>query len=220
MQRKFSWQNISLGIVGVGITGLLGCPQLVAGNSAPASDPEAVTVIQANAPETAIADFTPRTVAFEVCGEIPDWQRPTLADQTRTLTQNPRYGSALEEEPLKSLFDKFWQESIITFTTYGLSARTEPIELSGIGTGIDAMEACYGGDRPEAINQGTLGEVWLMGHRMVAMTWTGTEYLVTVENTDAGLQFVQFERFEAATSLPLIVVASDGREVAVASGDW
>lgn len=167
-----------------------------------------------------IADIGSQPVRFEVCGNLPDWERPDLRTQEIELANNPRYNNGLDEEPLKSLFDKFWTKSIITFTSYGLSARIEPIYLSGIWTAINAMEACYEGDRPNAINVGHLAEMWLIKYQVISMDWTGDHYAVTVEPTSRGLQFIQFERFEENDFLPLLVTKEDGMEVMTIPGDW
>lgn len=159
-------------------------------------------------------------MAYDVCGELPDWERLSLEEQTAALMDNPRYGEAIAIDPLKSLFEKFWHESLITFTTYGLSARTEPINLSGVWTGVEAMSACYEGDRPANINAGTLGEMWLIGYQIVDFSWTGEAYRVTVEPTETGLRFVQFERLDRGASLPMLVQEAGGDELTVASGDW
>ncbi len=161
----------------------------------------------------------PRSLPFDVCGEQPNWQRPDPQTYYATLQAHPRYADGLTEEPLKSLYEKFWQASIFSFTTYGLSARMEPILLSGIGDTIDQMEGCYAGDRPNAINRGTLAELWLLGYQIRDILWTGQTYQVTVKQTTEGLQFVQFERQETNASLPIVVVREDGQEITVASGD-
>ncbi|MEL7315070.1 MAG: hypothetical protein AAFN08_08975 [Cyanobacteria bacterium J06559_3] len=220
MYKIKTWHAIQLGMIST-IVGLSGCPQgrqSALSNQTPPSP--AIPVAQsAIAPAPAI-DTASQTVNFEVCSDLPDWERPDLDTQTETLTSNPRYSDSLDVEPLQGLAEKFWNESIITFTTYGLSARTEPINLSGVWTAIDAMEPCYQGDRPEAINQGQLGEIWLIGHRIIAIEWSGDQYQVVVEPTQKGLQAIQFDRLETNETLPIVVVETDGTEVTVASGDW
>jgi len=220
MQRMNAWSTVGRILVMLGAVGLSGCPQvppLAATQSAPEA---AIPVKQNAATDTAIADYPPAVVSYEVCGEIADWERLSLAEQTSALMENPRYGAELETEPLQELFEKFWNESLITFTTYGLSARTEPVELSGVWTGIDAMSACYEGDRPTAINAGELAEMWLIGYQVVDFVWTGDRYQITVEPTTTGLRFIQFERLEAEAALPLVVLETNGAELTVASGDW
>jgi len=219
MQRRKYWQELRLGVLGWGLVGLSGCLQ-TAPSEPPVATPQTIPIAQTEPAPTALANPEPRSVSFHVCGNITDWERPDWEEQTAELASNPRYADGLETEPLKSLFDKFWTESVITFTTYGLSARVEPIYLSGVWTVIDAMDACYSGDRPDAIVQGEMAEMWLIGHRVVDMTWSGDQYQVTVEPTVQGLQFVQFERLETSNTLPIVVLAVDGTEVTVASGDW
>jgi hypothetical protein len=221
MKKRFPWQAVGVSTLIFSILGLYACPgvQPMSG-AAPTSSEATIPVAQNPSTDTAIVEFSAQTVAFEICGDSPDWQRLELSEQTDALMANPRYGEALTEEPLKGLFEKFWNESVITFTTYGLSARTEPIYLSGVWTGIEAMEACYEGDRPEAINQGELAEIWLIGHRILDITWTGSTYQISVESSATGLQFVQFKRIEEKATLPIVVIENGGNEVTVASGDW
>lgn len=220
MQTWFSWSK--LGIIGLAISslGLGGCPQSHSLANSSTAQEGVIPTVQPTSTETAIADSPPRTVPYEVCGAIPDWERLSLEEQTAALQENPRYGEELATEPLQGLFEKFWNESLITFTTYGLSARTEPVYLSGVWTGIEAMSACYEGDRPAAINAGDLAEMWLIGYQVVDFVWTGETYQVTVEPTPAGLRFIQFERAEGDATLPLVVLETDGNELTVASGDW
>jgi len=220
MQTGFSLSTIGVTGLLIGSLGLAGCPspQSLVASSAPSK--QALPVVQSTPPQVAIATIPPVAVNYDICGEIDDWQRPSLAAQTEALMSNPRYGEALATEPLQSLFEKFWHESLITFTTYGLSARTEPVYLSGVWTGIEAMEACYEGDRPIEINTGERAEMWLIGYQVVDFTWTGEAYQMTVEPTPTGLRFLQFERVESGDTLPLVVLESTGQTLTVAAGDW
>ncbi|NER81652.1 MAG: hypothetical protein F6K42_19230 [Leptolyngbya sp. SIO1D8] len=221
MKPKKTWQILKLGALSLATFVLTGCPETQTSILPETDSTPAIPVAQAAiAPTSTINGLEPQAVSFEVCGNLPDWQRPDLETQTAELNQNPRYIDALSEEPLSSLFEKFWNESIITFTTYGLSARVEPIYLSGVWTGIEAMETCYEGDRPDAINQGQLAEIWLIGHRIINIDWSGDQYQILVEPTSQGLQFVQFDRVENNTALPILVLETDGAEMAVTSGDW
>ncbi|MEO1094239.1 MAG: hypothetical protein AAFX01_05010 [Cyanobacteria bacterium J06638_28] len=177
--------------------------------------PEAAT----NRP-TSSASAEPQAIAFEVCSHLPDWQRPSLDVQTAELSNNPRYGSGIQNEPLSSLFEQFWHGSAIAFTTYGLSARMEPTYLSGAWTAIVEMEQCYGGAKPDALNQGQLAELWLMGHVVQDFQWSGDRYEVTLEPTSTGLQVIQFERLETDDTLPIVGLAPNGTEIPVVRGDW
>ncbi|RZM74433.1 hypothetical protein [Leptolyngbya iicbica] len=220
MQTGFSLSTIGFAGLLVGSLGLAGCPSLHRLAESPSSSAQALPVVQSGPTQVAIATAPPTAIAYDICGEIDDWQRPSLEEQTTALQENPRYGEALATEPLQSLFEKFWHESLITFTTYGLSARTEPIYLSGVWTGIDEMSACYEGDRPTAINAGERAEMWLIGYQVVDFTWTGDQYQMTVEPTTTGLRFLQFERVESAATLPLVVLENTGATLTVATGDW
>ena len=219
MYKTITRRTVRLSVMGLAAFSLSGCPG-VQPSSLSSQGSSVIPVSQAAVTSPSVVDAEPKAVSFEVCSHLPDWERPDWDTQMATLESNPRYRGALNEEPLKSLSEKFWTESVITFTTYGLSARTEPIFFSGIWTAIDAMDTCYQGDRPDAINQGQLAEMWLIGHRIVSIEWSGDHYQITVEPTPQGLQSVQFERLENQETLPILIVETDGTEVAFASGDW
>ncbi|WP_008308053.1 hypothetical protein [Leptolyngbya sp. PCC 6406] len=207
----------AVSLVAVGL-GLGGCPQSNWG--ALPDTKAAASVVQTAATNKPATPPEKAVVAYEVCSEVPDWVRPALEDQQQEMGQNLRYGDDLNQDPLRSLAEKFWNQPIISFTTYGLSARTEPINLSGLWTIADEMWSCYEGDRPEAINQGEMAEIWIIGHRIVSLEWSENQYLLKVVPTGQGVQVVQFERYEANEALPLVIVTAEGDALSAVSGDW
>ncbi|WP_377964839.1 hypothetical protein [Almyronema epifaneia] len=159
-------------------------------------------------------------VEFAVCYESADWQRPEAAVQFKQLEDMPRYGSALYEEPLQSIFQKFWTHQVFTFTTYGLSARMEPIYFSGLWTVLDDIWGCYEDSTGEKINAGEIAELWLIEYQIESLEWTGDRYQMVVQPSDSGIQFVQFPRREAESSLSITVTTTDGTPLTAVSGDW
>lgn len=159
-------------------------------------------------------------IAATVCANLPEWERPSAIAQTKQLEAMPYYGEVLDTDPMAELAKAWWNHEIFVFTTYGLSARTDPLYLSGVWTAMDDIWDCYSGDRPEQINQGELAEMWLLHHRLVSLEWQDSQYLVTVEPVGSGLQLVQFPRRESGQTLPLSIVSTTGQALAVMSGDW
>ncbi len=215
--------------LGLGLLLLGGCPQEsgygLGGRVALETGPDWLPQIVQSSLQTAARDrptdpLTPQAVPHEVCAGDPTWVRPPWEEHQAALRRNPRYGVAIDREPLRSLGMGFWQESVIAFTTYGLSARMEPTNLTGLWTVMDTMADCHGDDRAEAINRGDLGEIWLIGHQVVDLTWVGGQYVLTVIPTAQGVQFVQFQRQEQGQTLPLVVVTPDGQALSAISGDW
>lgn len=198
--------------------GLMGCPQASLGGTP--ADPGLIPVVQTAVLEPPTPTPPRAGVDYEICAEVEEWTRPDRERHLRELAQNPRYGEDLDQEPLQSLSEQFWHQPIIAFTTYGLSARMEPVNLSGLWTVGEAMDSCHGGDRSDAINQGTLGELWIIGHRVTQLEWVEGQYVVTVVPTGKGVQFMQFPRQEQEASLPLVVRTVEGQALSVVSGDW
>lgn len=216
MQRKISRQLLPYLL----LLGISGCASGMESPSARQTVVPAATNTHLMSGTTVQANQNALAVSFQVCQNLPDWDRPEWSTQLTELQQNPRYGENLNQEPLKSLSEKFWNQSIITFTTYGLSARVEPIYLSGLWTAMEAIESCYDTSLTEAINRGQLAEIWLFGHRVLDIEWVNGQYSVTVESSESGLQLVLFERVETSTLLPIVVTSVNGSAMAVASGDW
>ncbi|WP_035989378.1 hypothetical protein [Leptolyngbya sp. KIOST-1] len=160
------------------------------------------------------------TIASDVCVNLPDWQRPSDLTQRKQLEAMPMYGMALQSDPLAEMAKTWWSHNVFSFTTYGLSARTDPLYLSGVWTALDNTWDCYSADQPEQINRGDLAEMWLLHHRLVDLVWQDDQYLATVEPMDSGLQLVQFPRREQGQGLPLSIVTTTGQALAVMSGDW
>lgn len=160
------------------------------------------------------------TVAANICVDLPDWQRPSNLDQIKQLESMPMYGVALQSEPMAETVKAWWSHHIFSFTTYGLSARTDPLYLSGVWTALDNTWNCYSDKQPEQINQGELAEMWLLHHRLVGLVWQDGQYLATVEPMDTGLQLVQFSRRDGHQGLPLSIVTTTGQALEVMSGDW
>lgn len=161
-------------------------------------------------------------VTATVCAHLPTWQRLDSDEQLKQLAALGRYGSAIHGPPLQELAQTWWQHQAFSFTTYGLSARVDPLYLSGVWTAAEDLWACYADDQPMAINTGKLAEVWLIGHHILHLNWQQGSYEMVVE-PGAGLQVVQFERHvrdDATTELPLRVITSSGSTVDVMVGDW
>lgn len=163
-------------------------------------------------------------VEFEVCAAVDSWQRPSEAEQSKKLNQDSRYAVALSsddsENSLKMASSQFWDHQVISFTTYGLSARMEPVNLSGLWTVEDQLLDCYESEVTMAINEGDRAEAWLLNQQVTSLEWDGSSYVMTVEPSSAGMQVVQFNRVDSAASLPLTVVTDSGVAIEVASGDW
>lgn len=182
---------------------------------------EATPVAETAVAETAVANSeSSSSVAFEVCAEVTSWQRPSEEEQAKQFGRDARYGEAIQDDALKSASTQFWTHDIISFTTYGLSARMEPVNLSGVWTAADDLWGCYENDTTMAINQGDRAEAWLLNQRIVGLDWQSDRYVMTVEPAATGMQVVLFERIDEQATLPLSVVTTRGETVAVASGDW
>jgi len=223
ISRGAGWQVVwgRRGLVLVGLMAIFGCPQATSGQLL-----ESPTAAADEAPLlfTSTADAlttTPDDILAEVCSGQPAWQRPSEAEQAKHLSADPRLAAALDTEPLKTAADEFWQNDILSSTTYGLSARLEPMLLSGLWSAADQVwDACYSDDQATAINAGELAEAWLVDYQLVDVRWDGERYVMTVEAAATGLQVVHFHRVEEEVTLPLYVVDATGQEIAFISGDY
>ncbi|EKV01906.1 hypothetical protein Lepto7375DRAFT_4101 [Leptolyngbya sp. PCC 7375] len=161
------------------------------------------------------------TAEFSVCSEATDWQRPSLDQQQKQLATDERYSDLLQDKEFQQFANQFWQHNVLSFTTYGLSARMEPVNLSGLWSVADEVWAnCYSHDEGSAINGGTLAEAWLMHHHVVDLQWQDDRYIMTVEPDNQGMQVVQFARRESEADLPLTIVTTQGEVIEHHDADW
>ncbi len=228
-----------LGVVLVGAFVVSGCPSPTASNflasSSSSQSQEAVAqelIAQEEVVDSTVTDSAADAAAvnYDVCAAVDSWQRPSDEVQAKRLGANARYEEAIADSStssssstntaLKAASVEFWDHPVISFTTYGLSARVEPETLSGVWTASEDLRGCYGAESVVAINEGDRAEAWLLNHRISSLQWAGDRYVMTVEPAAMGLQVVQFDRVESTASLPLEVVNESGRSVAVTSGDW
>ncbi|MBD1914515.1 MULTISPECIES: hypothetical protein [Cyanophyceae] len=206
-------------------TGLMGTSSAVPALDNYLAQVETPLAVEAGIAETGAASASEQgqpldAIAATICANLPQWERPSAIAQSKQLEAIPYYGEILDTDPMVELAKAWWSHEIFVFTTYGLSARTDPLYLSGVWTAMDDMWDCYSGDQPEQINQGELAEMWLLHHRLVDLEWQDNQYLVTVEPIGTGLQLVQFPRRESGQTLPLSIVSTTGQALAVMSGDW
>ena len=161
------------------------------------------------------------TTEFLICSESTDWQRPSHEQQQKQLANDERYSELLQDKDFQQLAHQFWHHDVLSFTTYGLSARMEPINLSGLWSVTDDVWAsCYNGDQGTAINEGTLAEAWLLHHHVVDLQWQDNHYVMVVEPDTRGMQVVQFARRESEADLPLTVVTTQGVVIEHHDADW
>ncbi|MBX2863730.1 MAG: hypothetical protein KTR27_09245 [Leptolyngbyaceae cyanobacterium MAG.088] len=161
------------------------------------------------------------TTDFLVCGEATDWQRPSRDQQQKQLASDERYAPLVQDKDFQQFADQFWQHDVLSFTTYGLSARMEPINLSGLQSVADNIWTnCYSHEEGNDINAGNLAEAWLMHHQVVDLQWQDDRYVMVVEPSNQGMQVVQFARHDSEVLLPLTVVTPDGNVVAHYAADW
>ncbi|MGB8689714.1 MAG: hypothetical protein WCD53_20570 [Microcoleus sp.] len=152
-----------------------------------------------------------KRIQFQICSESQSWVRPSETEQIARLKSLPRYVG-------HEVNSRFWTDNIFLFTSYGLSARHEPIFMSGLWTIEDSAFQCY---KPQGISQkinsGQLAEVWLLQHKVIRVEWQYNRYIMVVSPVERGVQFIQFPRVERQFPLILKVVAENGTELATLS---
>jgi len=218
-----------LGLAVLGTYAMTGCPSTQVNSGLLVNSSEAAEVQATVAQEAVVAqsatDMT--AVDFEVCAAT-NWQRPSADEQAKQLNGDARYETALLNSPLdgstdsllKRASEQFWRHDVVSFTTYGLSARMEPVSFTGVWTVVDELWDCYEPETTVAINDGSLAEAWLLNQEITGIAWEGDRYIMAVAPAPTGMQVVQFNRVETLETLPLEVVSESGNTVEVGSGDW
>ena len=150
---------------------------------------------------------------FEVCGESTTWVRPSEEEQNAKWWTSGRYKCADErcEQTIKDL----WTHDF--FVVYGSASIEYDLEnLSGLWTLQGEERAkCYERERHEAVLRLEMAEVWVLLHRVKQVKRLGAFYVIVVEPTERGVQFVQFPRPAEKVPLTLYFVTADGQQIDV-----
>jgi hypothetical protein len=161
-----------------------------------------------------------KAIAFEVCSAAPAWVRPESKTQMQQIKSTGRYADAKNNREIENLIQQFWTRNVILFGSYGLSARIEPIYLSGLWTIPNTIDSisnkCYASrQRILDLNSGKTAEIWLLLHKVKSIKWLENRYVMVVQPVNQGVQFIQFARVEQHPTPTLQVIAEDGRELEV-----
>jgi hypothetical protein len=147
-------------------------------------------------------------LAFKVCGESTTWMRPSEQEQNDKWWRSERYSSADEQ-----VVQYPWTHDF--FVMYGHGSSTYDIlNLSGLWTlSTDVRARCLEPERQDAILRLQKTELWLLYHRVRQIKRIGSAYVIIVEPSESGVQFVQFARPEQRVPLTFHFVTEDGQEI-------
>jgi WD40 repeat protein len=143
---------------------------------------------------------------FDVCGEAPDWSRPTEQEQKDYILSSGRY-SGIDQGVVTYL----WSHDFLI--NYGSASINQDIrDLSGLWTLRGGyMDGCLTPEREDAVLKLKSVELWSLLHRVLRIQRLGSDYAITVAPADKGVQFVQFPRPEDQKPITFYFVSVDGR---------
>ncbi len=146
-------------------------------------------------------------VPFEICGESTTWTRPSEDEQNIKWWTFGRYANMDKE-----LRQSFWTRNF--FVVYGhASPEFDVTNLSGLWTLPEGVQQkCFEPQCHDAVLKLEKAEVWVLLHAVKSVKRQDTIYVVVVEPTSRGAQFVQFPR-PGQVPLTLQFTTQDGREL-------
>ncbi len=149
---------------------------------------------------TGLAALKEEIVSFQVCGESQDWVRPPKDQQRSKWWSNPRYQNARE-----NYVEYPWTHNF--FVVYGTSdLEFDLANLSGLWSlPGNVRKSCVSRPNLESVLKLEKAELWVLLHRVKEIRFLNGEYIVIVEPTRTGAQFVQFPRFNRGRSVFRIV---------------
>jgi len=137
-----------------------------------------------------------------VCGESTTWTRPSEEEQDAKWWTFGRYKCA--DEQCEQNVKAPWTHDF--FVVYGDASTEYDLQnLSGLWTLQGEERAgCYEWERHEAVLRLEMAEAWVLLHRVKQVKRLGAFYVIVVEPTERGVQFVQFVQFpRPAEKVPL-----------------
>jgi hypothetical protein len=158
-------------------------------------------------------------VEFSVCGESRNWVRPSLAEQLKKLHSDSRYRDFTRQEIQDDLL---WQNQIFLLKNYGLSLFIDFVYLSGIwAIPPETYSKCTEIDEEVLkINSGELVYVILLHNKVKKIELQNGQYLMIVEPTKKGIEFVQFSRLKGKPTIPIKVVQLNGEELIMSESEF
>jgi hypothetical protein len=171
-------------------------------------------------PRKTIPTSSGKAIAFEVCSSFPTWVRPASNAQMQQLQSTGRYPDAKTDREIQNIIEQFWTRNAIVFGGYGISARVDPIYLSGLWTIPNTLDLisnkCYLSKQQIAdLNSGKTAEVWLLLHKVRSVKWFENRYVMVVQPVRQGAQFIQFTRVDRQPIPALQVITEDGKDLEV-----
>jgi hypothetical protein len=161
-----------------------------------------------------------KAIAFGVCSSFPTWVRPAIDSQHQQIQSTGRYPDAKTNREIQNIIKQFWTQNAISFGSYGISARVDPIYLSGLWTMPNTLDRisnkCYTSKQQIAgLNSGKTAEVWLLLHKVRSVKWLENRYVMVVQPVRQGAQFIQFARVDRQPIPSLQVITEDGKDLEV-----
>jgi hypothetical protein len=149
-----------------------------------------------------------KELSFEICGESTTWERPPEGEQDAKWWRSERYSGGDDQ-----VIQYPWTHDLIV--TYGHGSITYDAEnLSGLWSlPKDVRAQCLEPERQDAILRLQKAEVWAFSHQVKRVRRLGAHYVVVVEPSERGVQFVQFARPEQWLPLVFHFVTEDGQEI-------
>jgi len=145
---------------------------------------------------------------FEVCGESTTWVRPPEQEQRAQWWSSGRYAGGNED-----VIKYPWTHNF--FMVYGhASGESDITNLSGLWTLPGEVRAkCFEPEPHDAVLRLETAEAWVLLHRVKSIKRLDRYYVVVVEPTEKGVQFVQFPRLERQLPLTLHFITEDEQEI-------
>src|SRR5262245_40726079 len=121
-------------------------------------------------------------LGFHVCFEDRSWRRPSAAEHISLLNAQRRYRKMT---PARLRQVPYWTRDVLVFTSYGLSARHDQLNLSGLWSLEDPKDAfftrCYDHGGAQRLGEERVAEAWLIGYRARELRWRAKRYVLVVE---------------------------------------
>jgi hypothetical protein len=160
----------------------------------------------------ASAKTAKNTVAFDICAESKTWKRPSPVKQRGYLEELiHRYNAGTVER----LGGDYWNRNVFVFVDYPGGSGTYDINnLSGLWSAPKLKmlsKRCE--DYSTNLSSQKIAGIWLFSNRVKNIKWVKNHYVMQVDSTGSGIQFLQIQRHENINSLPLKVIDQNGNEI-------
>jgi hypothetical protein len=146
-------------------------------------------------------------VKYQLCGDFPQWKRPTKKEQENKLRSYGRYDGV-------SIENGYWKSDVVIFDDYGNSLLQDARIYTGLWKPLGGKLKCsiFNNDVPSIVSK-QIAVGWIFNHKIEKIHYQNNIYIITLSPIESGIVFFKFPRVEKKDKILLSVTTKNGKKI-------